>query len=143
MTSVWGWGWGGIIFFNISNFSVFLSSASQSFLLPLTLTPLYNAFPHLCLNRYFEGPTPVLVSSDPAFLQQVFIKQFSNFHSRKMWPVQVDPDKSDDVHLFFARGQRWKRLRSDASPPTSSERCVLTITQMQILCAGLIAQVIQ
>jgi cytochrome P450 len=58
----------------------------------------------------------VLVSSDPAFLQRVFIKQFSNFHARKMWPVQVDPDKSDDVHLFFARGQRWKRLRSVINP---------------------------
>ena len=31
---------------------------------------------------YFEGHTPILVVSDPDILQDVFIKSFSNFHSR-------------------------------------------------------------
>lgn len=30
----------------------------------------------------------------------------------QLWPVQADPDQDEEIHLFFARGQRWKRLRS-------------------------------
>lgn len=78
---------------------------------------------------YFEGPTPVLVTSNPDILHQVFVKKFNNFHARKLWPVQVDPDKSEEVHLFFARGQRWKRLRSAVNPAFSASK----LRKMQIL----------
>ncbi|XP_046373795.1 cytochrome P450 3A24-like [Haliotis rufescens] len=71
---------------------------------------------------YFEGPTPVLVTSSTDILHQVFIKQFSKFHARKVFPVQVDPDKDEDVHMFFARGERWKRLRSIVNPAFSSAK---------------------
>ncbi|XP_012940720.1 cytochrome P450 3A43 [Aplysia californica] len=71
---------------------------------------------------YFEGPTPVIVTSDVNFLQEVFIKQFNKFHARKLWPVQVDPDKDEDVHLFFARGRRWKRLRNVVNPAFSAAK---------------------
>ncbi|XP_070210563.1 putative cytochrome P450 CYP13A4 [Littorina saxatilis] len=71
---------------------------------------------------YFEGPTPVLVTSNADILHQVFIKQFNNFHARKLWPVQVDPDQSEEVHLFFARGQRWKRLRSVVNPAFTASK---------------------
>ncbi|XP_071089091.1 cytochrome P450 3A24-like [Haliotis cracherodii] len=71
---------------------------------------------------YFEGPTPVLVTSNTDILHQVFIKQFSKFHARKVFPVQVDPDKDEDVHMFFARGERWKRLRSIVNPAFSSAK---------------------
>ncbi|KAL8615728.1 hypothetical protein ACOMHN_007481 [Nucella lapillus] len=71
---------------------------------------------------YFEGPTPVLVTANADALQQVFVKQFNNFHSRKLWPVQPDPDESEDVHLFFAHGQRWKRLRSIVNPAFTASK---------------------
>ncbi|GFN83402.1 cytochrome p450 3a29-like [Plakobranchus ocellatus] len=71
---------------------------------------------------YFEGPTPVLVSSDVHLIQEVFIKQFNNFHARKLWPVQVDPDSDEDVHIFFARGTRWKRLRNVVNPAFSASK---------------------
>ena len=34
--------------------------------------------------RYFEGPTPVLVTADVDILQEVFVKQFKSFHARKV-----------------------------------------------------------
>ena len=40
----------------------------------------------------------MLVTSNADLLHQVFIKQFNNFHARKLWPVQVDPDESEEVH---------------------------------------------
>ncbi|XP_053407088.1 putative cytochrome P450 CYP13A10 isoform X1 [Mercenaria mercenaria] len=65
---------------------------------------------------YFEGPSPVIVTSDTDILSEVFVKQFKSFHARKIFPVQVDPDKDEEVHMFFARGERWRRLRSIANP---------------------------
>ncbi|XP_052771299.1 LOW QUALITY PROTEIN: putative cytochrome P450 CYP13A10 [Mya arenaria] len=65
---------------------------------------------------YFEGPSPVLVTSDKDILSEVFVKQFKSFHARKIFPVQVDPDKDEEVHMFFAHGERWRRLRSIANP---------------------------
>ncbi|KAH9513224.1 hypothetical protein Btru_034410 [Bulinus truncatus] len=71
---------------------------------------------------YYEGPTPVLVTSDVNILEEVFVKQFNNFHARKLWPVQVDPDNDEDVHMFFARGRRWKRLRGVVNPAFSASK---------------------
>ena len=36
---------------------------------------------------YFQSHTPVLVISDPDILQDIFIKSFSNFHSRRGLPL--------------------------------------------------------
>jgi len=33
---------------------------------------------------YFEGPNPVLVTSDKDILSEVFVKQFKSFHARKV-----------------------------------------------------------
>jgi len=69
---------------------------------------------------YFEGHTPVLVISDPDILQDVFIKSFSNFHSRRPFPLK-DPE-GKDVHLFRAIGLRWKRQRFVINPIFSSAK---------------------
>ncbi|KAL5015759.1 hypothetical protein ScPMuIL_005348 [Solemya velum] len=71
---------------------------------------------------YFEGPTPVIVSSNLDLLHQVFVKRFKSFYARKVFPVQVDPDKDEDVHMFFARGERWRRLRSIVNPAFSTPK---------------------
>lgn len=65
---------------------------------------------------YFEGLRPVLVTADLDVLHQVMVKKFDVFHARKVFPVQVDPDKDEEVHMFFARGDRWKRLRAISNP---------------------------
>jgi cytochrome P450 len=69
---------------------------------------------------YYEGHTPLLVVSDPDVLQDVFIKSFSNFHSRRAFPLQ-DPT-SKEVHLFSATGLRWKRQRFVINPIFSSTK---------------------
>lgn len=69
---------------------------------------------------YFEGPSPVIVTSDKEVLGEVFVKQFKSFHARKIFPVQVDPDQDEEVHMFFARGERWRRLRGIADPAFST-----------------------
>lgn len=33
---------------------------------------------------YFEGPSPVIVTSDTEVLSEVFVKQFKSFHARKV-----------------------------------------------------------
>ncbi|ELT90964.1 hypothetical protein CAPTEDRAFT_154438 [Capitella teleta] len=65
---------------------------------------------------YFEGPTPILVSSDLDLLKEIFIKNFNKFHGRKYVPVQPDPAEDKGCSMFMAQGQRWKRLRTITNP---------------------------
>ncbi|CAF4198665.1 unnamed protein product [Rotaria sordida] len=67
---------------------------------------------------YFEGHTPILVISDPNILQDVFIKSFSSFYSRREFPF-ADPH-AKNVALFIASGLRWKRQRFVINPTFSS-----------------------
>ncbi|CAF0951063.1 unnamed protein product [Adineta ricciae] len=69
---------------------------------------------------YYEGHTPVLVVSDPDVLQDVFIKSFSNFHSRRLFPLADPTDKS--VNMITAMGLRWKRQRFIINPTFSSSK---------------------
>ncbi|UMM43552.1 hypothetical protein L5515_019015 [Caenorhabditis briggsae] len=72
---------------------------------------------------YYEGATPVLVVSDVYVLQEIFIKKFDCFYARKNTNrIHGDLECSQEeprVNLFAARGARWKRLRSLASPAFS------------------------
>jgi len=69
---------------------------------------------------YFEGHTPILVVSDPDVLQDVFIKSFSNFHSRRLFPL-ADPH-AKVVNMITATGLRWKRQRFIINPTFSSAK---------------------
>lgn len=69
---------------------------------------------------YFEGHTPILVISDPDVLQDVFIKSFSNFHSRRAFPLEDRHIK--EIHVFSAVGLRWKRQRYVINPTFSSAK---------------------
>ncbi|GMS89767.1 hypothetical protein PENTCL1PPCAC_11942, partial [Pristionchus entomophagus] len=66
-----------------------------------------------------EGAFNVLVTSDVDIINEVFVKQFDNFNGRKPAVLGPDPDRDKQVHLFQARGSRWKRLRA-LSVPTFS-----------------------
>uniref|UniRef100_A0A914X045 Cytochrome P450 n=1 Tax=Plectus sambesii TaxID=2011161 RepID=A0A914X045_9BILA len=65
---------------------------------------------------YYEGGTPVLVTSDLDILHDVFVKQFDSFHGRKLFPLQPNPDDDIMASIFMSRGMRWKRLRTIANP---------------------------
>ena len=67
---------------------------------------------------YFEGHTPVLVVSDPDILDEIFIKHFSKFHSRRQFPLE-DRRTSKGVHLFSATGNEWRRQRAIMNPTFS------------------------
>lgn len=67
---------------------------------------------------YYEGHTPVLVVSDPDVLQDVFVKSFSKFHSRRASPFVNQKAKA--ISLFNAVGLRWKRQRFVLNPTFSS-----------------------
>jgi cytochrome P450 len=69
---------------------------------------------------YFEGHTPILVISDPDILQDVFIKSFSNFHSRRLFPLSDQSTKR--VSMFIASGLRWKRQRFIINPTFSAAK---------------------
>ena len=69
---------------------------------------------------YFEGHTPILVVSDPDVLQDVFVKSFSKFHSRRESPFADEKAKS--VSLFNAIAHRWKRQRFVLNPTFSSAK---------------------
>jgi len=58
---------------------------------------------------FFEGHTPILVISDPDILQDIFIKNFSIFHSRRALPLENQ--HAESTHVFSAHGLRWKRQR--------------------------------
>ncbi|CAF1125621.1 unnamed protein product [Adineta steineri] len=69
---------------------------------------------------YFAGHTPILVLSDPDVLQDVFVKSFSKFHSRR--PSPIVNQQAKDVSLFNAFGLRWKRQRFVINPTFSSSK---------------------
>ncbi|CAF4672883.1 unnamed protein product [Rotaria socialis] len=63
----------------------------------------------------FEGTHPVYIVSDVDFLQEVYIKQFSSFHSRPLnFLARILQGKGS--HLFFAQGNQWRRQRHVINP---------------------------
>ena len=42
----------------------------------------------LIVFRYFEGPTPVLVTANKDLLAEVFVKKFKKFHARKVFATK-------------------------------------------------------
>ena len=72
----------------------------------------------------FVGRTPMYVVSDVDFLEEVYIKQFSAFHSRLI--ANILRDESDGkIHLFRATGARWRRQRHVINPTFSAAKLKL------------------
>ncbi|VDK49913.1 unnamed protein product [Anisakis simplex] len=66
-----------------------------------------------------EGWQNVLVISDLDMMQDLFLKKFEQFYGRKEVLYIDDVDKEERVHVFAARGLRWKRLRALSNPTFS------------------------
>ncbi|CAF2821264.1 unnamed protein product [Rotaria sp. Silwood2] len=74
----------------------------------------------------FAGTTPMYVVSDVDFLQEVYIKQFSSFHSRRL-PIILRLQTGNKVHLFGATGSRWHRQRCVINPTFSGAKLKLMV----------------
>jgi cytochrome P450 len=74
----------------------------------------------------FAGTQPMYIVSDVDFLQEVYIKQFSSFHSRRL-PIVLRLQTGHKVHLFGASGARWRRQRHVISPTFSSAKLKLML----------------
>nr|CAD2195380.1 unnamed protein product [Meloidogyne enterolobii] len=61
----------------------------------------------------------VLVVSEPELVKELLVDKFEYFHGRALCPIVGDVDTSKLIHLFLAKGKRWKRLRSIANPAFS------------------------
>ncbi|CAF0718008.1 unnamed protein product [Brachionus calyciflorus] len=70
---------------------------------------------------YFEGHLPILVTSDLDIIQEVFIKQSSNFSARKKGPLRRKDD-DPNLDLFQSTKNRWKRMRMIMNPTFSSAK---------------------
>ncbi|XP_064625154.1 cytochrome P450 3A13-like [Lineus longissimus] len=71
---------------------------------------------------YFEGPNPVIVTSDLDILKSVFIKDYNRFAARKRFQLAPHPDDTERVNMFFAEGQKWKRQRCIMTPSFSTTK---------------------
>ncbi len=69
---------------------------------------------------FYDGVEPTLVISDPDLVRQVTIKQFHKFHSRKGVPFREKDGPRENI--FFASGDKWKRIRSIISPSFTAKR---------------------
>jgi cytochrome P450 family 13 len=72
----------------------------------------------------FEGTRPMYVVSDVDFLQEVYIKQFSSFHSRRL-PIILRLQTGNKIHVLGATGARWRRQRHVINPTFSTGKLKL------------------
>lgn len=70
---------------------------------------------------YFEGHLPVLVTSDLDIIQEVYIKQYSNFSAKKRRLISPNDDHPS-LNLINSTGLRWKRMRNIMNPTFSSAK---------------------
>nr|AHL88984.1 cytochrome p450 3045C1 [Brachionus koreanus] len=70
---------------------------------------------------YYEGHQPIIVTSDLEIIQEVFLKQSSNFSGRKKQILNRNDDAPDHM-LFSASRSRWKTMRNIMNPTFSSAK---------------------
>jgi cytochrome P450 len=72
----------------------------------------------------FEGSRPLYVVSDVNFLEEVYIKQFSSFNTRRL-SLLIRRVIGHRIHLFRANGPTWRRHRHVINPTFSSAKLKL------------------
>ncbi len=88
----------------------------------------------------FEGTRPMYVVSDLDFLQEVFIKQFSTFHSRRT-NFFINILKGKQAHLFTAHGSQWRRQRHVINPTFTTLKLKTMIPLMNKCIESMIVKV--
>lgn len=79
---------------------------------------IYNEAPDSKVIGFFDFKTPNLMIRDPWLIQQLLIKEFSNFHDRQQSPdIEFD---SLSGHLFAVGGEYWRSLRHKLTPTFTS-----------------------
>jgi cytochrome P450 len=104
-----------------------LWKASLSFLQLHEWTRQYGS-----IYGLFEGTRPVYIVSDPDFLQEVYIKQFSLFHSRRT-NFLSRIHQNNGAHLFSAHGDQWRRQRHVINPTFTAAK-LKTMTPLMNKC---------
>ena len=74
----------------------------------------------------YEGTRPLYVVSDVDFLHEVFIKQFSSFHSRRV-PFLARMGVGTPENLFGSSGMTWRRQRHIINPTFSAAKMKLML----------------
>ena len=95
--------------FLIGNFDVIWQTSSYFRLLE-TWSRQYGK-----IYGIFEGTLPIYVVSDVDFLEEVFIKQFASFDTRKPALFML-ADQEKRMHVANARGPKWRRQRRVINP---------------------------
>ena len=106
-------------------------------------TALYNSQIQKWTQQYgpiygiFQGARPMYVASDVDFLQEVYIKQFSIFHSRHN-TILTRMFKTDATSLFTADGNQWRRQRHVINPTFSAAKLKLMVPLMNKCISSLL-----
>ncbi|CAF4005339.1 unnamed protein product [Adineta steineri] len=87
----------------------------------------------------FEGTCPVYVSSNLEFLQEVFVKQFIKFNSRRK-TFFAHLAGEERAHLVIAEADQWKRQRTIISPTFSAIKMRPLVPKMEECATVLIEQ---
>jgi cytochrome P450 family 6 len=78
----------------------------------------------------FEGTLPIYVVSDLDFIEEVFIKQFTNFNTRRPFLFLL-ADQEKRMHLGNSNAVKWRRQRHVISPIFSKAKLTLMIPQIK------------
>uniref|UniRef100_A0A224XLI6 Putative cytochrome n=1 Tax=Panstrongylus lignarius TaxID=156445 RepID=A0A224XLI6_9HEMI len=75
---------------------------------------IYKQFPNESLTGYYDFLKPLLMVRDPALIERIFIKDFTNFVDHGL---PVDEERNPlAANLFAMTGKRWKAVRNRLSP---------------------------
>ncbi|CCD67144.2 Cytochrome P450 [Caenorhabditis elegans] len=77
-----------------------------------------------------RGATPVVITSNVDLIHAISTEHFDCFHSRIPEILSDDPITSDNIHMFAAKGERWKRLRTLTSYGLSTVKLKLLFPTM-------------
>ncbi|XP_065054595.1 cytochrome P450 3A24-like [Rhopilema esculentum] len=74
---------------------------------------------------FYLGRNPHVVVADPSVLEVVFVKEFSNFHNRRV-PLGT-PKSPMHLNMIVAEYKDWKKIRPTVSPTFSASKIKQTI----------------
>ncbi|GMR41245.1 hypothetical protein PMAYCL1PPCAC_11440, partial [Pristionchus mayeri] len=79
-----------------------------------------------------RGSIPTVITSNPTVIREICIDHFPSFHSHALDPLDSDIFSRSNLHLFHARGSKWKRLRTVMSTAFSLQAMRKWFTKMEL-----------